>query len=194
MIEQLYLLEPPYDRLRPAKPGALPVGAVITADLTGDAADRRTAVLDAVALQRESPWCPIGFVIDGGAPEKPLLEALERVPGSAAWVAGAVGARPMSADLAEAVRSRLEPDAAAVRGYIAARLGNSEPLAETVFGDIVAGSVDGDGDVELDRLRVDAGTTAQDLIPWEAVIETLLRRRGYVRDAENDEPVVRHEV
>jgi hypothetical protein len=184
VIDQLFLLEPPYERLRPAKAGTLPLGTIIVADLTGDAAERPTAALDAVALHRESPWCPICFVTDGRAPTRPLLDALERVPGDPAWVAGAVGARPMAEDVAEAVRSRLSPDAEQVRRFITFRLGGAEAMGGSAFESAFAAAADADGDFDVDALRAEAGVSGQDAIGWEAVIETVLRRRGYVRGPE----------
>jgi len=188
MIDQLYLLEPPYDRLRPARGGHLPLGTIITADLTGEGADRVTAALDALALHRESPWCPVCFVADGTAPGTELVAALGRFPGSAAWVAGAVGPRPMAEDVAEAVRSRVEPDAEGVREFITFRLGGSSELAATAFETAFAPAAAPNGDFDVDQLRREAGDEALDAVGWEAVVESLLRRRGYVRGPEGTSP------
>ncbi|HEU4700790.1 MAG TPA: hypothetical protein VFS40_16525 [Gemmatimonadales bacterium] len=183
MIDQLFLLDSPYERLRLAKAGTLPLGTIIVADLTGDTAERPTAVLDAVALHRESPWCPICFVTDGRAPSAPLLEALAQVPGDPAWVAGIDGARPMAEDVAEAVRSRLSPDAERLEDFVTFRLGGAEALGATAIEATFADAIDADGDVDVDALRTDAGLPALDVVGWEAVVETALRRRGYVRGA-----------
>jgi hypothetical protein len=185
VIDQLFLLEAPYERLRPAKAGILPLSTIIVADLTGESAERPTAVLDAIALHRESPWCPICFVTDGRAPTTPLLDALARVPGDPAWVAGAVGTRPMAEDIAEAVRSRLSPDAEQARRFVTFRLGGAEAMGDSAFEGAFAGAADPDGDFDVDALRAEAGVSGQDAVGWEAVIETVLRRRGYLRGAEN---------
>jgi hypothetical protein len=90
----------------------------------------------------------------------------------------------MAEDVAEAVRSRLSPDAEQVRRFITARLGGAEAMGESAFESAFAGAADADGDFDVDALRAEAGVSGQDAVGWEAVIETILRRRGYVRGPE----------
>lgn len=190
MIQHLYLLEPPYSRLRAAKPGALPLGTVIVADLTAGGRQSNTrravTVLDALALQDQAPWCPLCFSTDGAAPDDALLDALDGVRSSAAWIvtttepdSGTSDTLPTPAEVVEAVRARIEPGAADLRAYVERRLG---PVAGRALEDCFAEALRQD-EVDPAALAASAGIVdLEDRAGWEWAVEAVLRARGYVRD------------
>jgi hypothetical protein len=115
----LQLLEPPYDRVRPACPFRPPVGAVLLTDLVGGI----PALAEAVVSQRESPWCPLVLLADRNI-SSATLHAFEPVPGTwAILYSSDYSHLPATRRARIALRRRPLPSATTLALWVERRLG-----------------------------------------------------------------------
>lgn len=157
------VLEPPYDAFR-ALDGQVPaLGAVLVGDLTGEEPAALDAAAAVLAGWRSAPWCPVCLVIGPHVTDGPVLEALEPLEASVAWVVRTAGGfQPDVASVVEAVQARPAPDATQVRDYLRRRTGapgqDGEQLADTI----------------AERLE-----TPEERVGWEWMVEKVVRDGGH---------------
>jgi hypothetical protein len=137
MSEPVLVLEPPYEACRApdGRPPAL--GAILVGDLTGEEPAAVESARAIVRLHAEAPWCPVCIVIGPYVTNGPVIEALEPLDGSVAWVVRTAGGfQPDPPTIIEAVQARPAPDASQVSDYVRRRTGgggaDGEQLAEQI--------------------------------------------------------------
>lgn len=164
MSEPVLVLEPPYEACR-STDGEPPVlGAILVGDLTGAEPEAVESARAIVRLHAEAPWCPVCIVIGPYVTNGPVIEALEPLDGSVAWVVRTAGGfQPEPAIIVEAVQARPAPDASQVSDYFRRRTGadgsDGEQLAETI----------------AERLE-----TPGERVGWEWMVESEVRAEGRV--------------
>ena len=161
MSEPVLVLEPPYEVCRPpaGRPPAL--GAILVGDLTGEEPEAVESAGAILRLHQEAPWCPVCLVIGPHVTNGPVIEALEPLDGSVAWVVRTAGGfQPEPATVVEAVQARPAPDAAQVSDYLLRRTG--------------AGAADG----QLAERIAERLDTAGERVGWEWMVEAEVRDRG----------------
>ena len=159
MSEPVLVLEPPYADCRPpdGRPPAL--GSILVGDLTGEEAAAAAAAGAVARLYAEAPWCPVCLVIGPYVANGPVLEALEPLDGSVAWVVRTAGGfQPEAEMIVEAVQARPAPDASQVSGYFRRRTG-----------------ADGHDDERLAELIASRLETPGEKVGWEWMVETEVR-------------------
>lgn len=161
MSELVLVLEPPYEACRAPDDQPPALGAILVGDLTGEEPAAVETAATVVRLQAEAPWCPVCLVIGPHVTNGPVIEALEPLDGSVAWVVRTAGGfQPDPATVVEAVQARPAPDASQVTDYFRRRTGVDGPHGEQLAEQIA------------ERLE-----TRGDRVGWEWMVESEVRDR-----------------
>jgi hypothetical protein len=161
MSEPVLVLEPPYEACRAPDDRPPALGAILVGDLTGEEPAAVETAAAVVRLQAEAPWCPVCLVIGPHVTNGPVIEALDPLDGSVAWVVRTAGGfQPDPATVVEAVQARPAPDASQVSDYFRRRTGADDPRGEQLAEQIAA------------RLE-----TSGERVGWEWMVETEVRGR-----------------
>ena len=163
MNEPVLVLEPPYAALREPDGQPPSLGSILVGDFTGDEPAALATAAEVLRLHAEASWCPVCLVLGPAIKDGPVLEALDPLDGSVAWIVRTAGGfQPDPATVVEAVQARPAPDAAQLSEYFRRRGGPS---------------LDGDGEQLAERIARRLAAPGE-RVGWEWMAETAVREAG----------------